>query len=131
MISVTTSINLKRFHKQALAVKNFLLFLFLLELLFFKIFFDCAITAVQFPPALFLSVLHTPSPPHSTPLVHVHGSYIKVLWLLHFLYYSYLTRSILYLPLTLLIPCTFSPSLCTPPPITLHVISISVILFLS
>ena len=41
---------------------------------------------------LFPSILH----PHSTSilplppptLVHVHGSYVQVLWLLHFLYYS-------------------------------------------
>ena len=31
----------------------------------------------------------TPLPPAFLPtLVHVHGSYIQVLWLLHFLYYS-------------------------------------------
>ena len=44
----------------------------------------------------------------------------------------FLTSSILYLPLMLLIPCTFFSILSFPPPllITLHVISISVVLFL-
>ena len=42
-----------------------------------------------------------------------------------------LPLSILYLPLTLLIPCTFPPFYpSTSPLITLHVISISVTLFL-
>ena len=36
----------------------------------------------HFPPSL-LSALHTPSHPHFPPLVHVHGPYIEVLWLLH------------------------------------------------
>ena len=41
------------------------------------------------------------------------------------------TLSIFYLPFMLLILCTFSSSLpLTPPLITLHVISVSVILFL-
>ena len=37
----------------------------------------------------FPSTLHPPSHQHPPTLVHVHGLYISVLWLLHFLYYSY------------------------------------------
>ena len=42
----------------------------------------------HFPPSLH-SILPTPTLPHPPPIVHVHGSYLQVLWLLHFLYYSY------------------------------------------
>ena len=83
----------------------------------------------HFPPSLH-SILYNPSLPRSPPIVHVHGSCIKVLWLLHFLCYSYPPP--VYFPPT--IYATYS--LCLPPLpptsllITLHVISISVVLFL-
>ena len=41
-----------------------------------------------FSSPLFPSTLYPSSHPHSPTLVHVHGSYIEVLWVLHFLYYS-------------------------------------------
>ena len=41
----------------------------------------------HFPPSL-NSIRPIPSLPPSPPIVHVHVSYIYVLWLLHFLYYS-------------------------------------------
>ena len=40
-------------------------------------------------PASLHSILPTPFLPHSPTIVHVHGSYLWVLWLLHFLHYSY------------------------------------------
>ena len=46
---------------------------------------------------------------------HAQGSYIQVLRLLHFLYYSY-PPPIFYLPFMLLSPCTFSPILPPLPP---------------
>ena len=55
----------------------------------FNIFFDYAIPVVPFPP-LHSTPSCSPPPSHIPPtIVHVHGSYISVLWLLHFLYYSY------------------------------------------
>ena len=47
-------------------------------------YYNCPISA----PSL-NSILLTPSLPHSTPIVRVYGSYLSVLWLLHFLHYSY------------------------------------------
>ena len=80
---------------------------------------------------LSLSVLQ--HPPTSLPtLVHVHGSYIQVLWLLHFLYYSY-PPPVYFLPTIYAIYFLYLSSLSPPPTplsITLHVISISVVLFL-
>ena len=78
------------------------------------------------------SIQPTPSPPHSLPIVHVHGSYLWVLWLLHFLHYSYpppvYFPPIIYATYSLyLSPLSPSPN---PLLITLHVISISVVLFL-
>ena len=47
-------------------------------------YYSCSI----FFSPLFLSAVHFASHPHSPPtLVHVHGSYIQVLWLLHSLHY--------------------------------------------
>ena len=39
-------------------------------------------------PSLFPSALHPPPTHIPSCLVHVHGFYIEVPWLLHFLYYS-------------------------------------------
>ena len=98
-----------------------------------NIFINYAITVVPFP-SLYSLPPCIPLPTHIPPthLVHVHGSYIQVLWLLHFLFYSY-PSPIYFLPT---IYATYSlqlsplsPSL-TPLLITLHVISISVVLFL-
>ena len=61
----------------------------LIDFFFLNIFIDYAITVVPFPPPSLHSILPTPSLPHSPPIVHVHGSYLQVLWLLHFLHYSY------------------------------------------
>ena len=56
---------------------------------FFKyIYWLCYYSCPISTPSLH-SILPTPSIPHSPPIVHVHGSYIYVLRLLHFLYYSY------------------------------------------
>ena len=54
----------------------------------FKIYFiDYAITVVPFSPFIPLHPAHPLSP--TFPLLfHVHGSYRKALWLLHFLYCS-------------------------------------------
>ena len=55
------------------------------------IYFDILIMLLQLaisPPSLH-SILPTTSLPHPRPIVHVHGSYLEVLWLLHFLHYSY------------------------------------------
>ena len=90
---------------------------FFFNFLFFNIFIDYAITVVPFPRPLLHSILPTPSLPHSPPIVHIHGSYLEVLWLLHFLHYScpppvyfppiiYATYSLyLYPPLPLPLPC--------------------------
>ena len=87
-------------------------------------FIDYAITVVPFSP------LYSPPPCTPPPLVHVHGSYIRVLWLLHFLYCSY-PPPVYFLPTIYatysLYLFPFSPA-PTPLLITLHVISISVIL---
>ena len=80
----------REFSKQLLSA-CFLSFFFSLrrDLDFLKyIFIDYAITVVPFPPPLH-SILPIPSLPHSPPIAHVHGSYFSVLWLLHFLHYSY------------------------------------------
>ena len=62
----------------------------------FDIFIDYAITVVPFPP-LHSTPSCPPLPSHILPpIVHVHGSYLQVLWLLHFLI------------LFLLFPCLFS-----------------------
>ena len=79
---------------------------FIITVLFLIYFIDYAITVVPFSP-LHCSPPCTPSHTYS-PLDHVHGSYIQVLWLLHFLYYSY-PPAIFYLPFMLLILCTFPP----------------------
>ena len=69
---------------------------------------------------------------HSPPIVHVHGSYMQVLWLLHFLHYSY--RPPVYFPPIIYATYSLYISPLSPPPtpllIILHVISISVALFL-
>ena len=62
------------------------------------------------------SILPTSSLPLSSLIVHVRGSYIQVLWLLHFPYYSYLPLPIFLLPFMLLILCTFPSSLPLPLP---------------
>ena len=79
----------------------------------------------HFPPPSLHSSLPTPSLPNSPPIVHVHGSYLKVLWLLHFLYYSYLppclfsTYHLCYLFSVTFLP--FSPPLTTDnPPCDFH-----------
>ena len=78
---------------------------------------------------LFPSALYPPPQSILTPLVHVHGSYIYVLWLFHFPYYSY--RALVYFAPTIDAPYSLYPfphSAPSPsPPITLLVISISVI----
>ena len=85
----------------------------------------------HFPPSLH-SILPTPSLPHSPSIVHVYGSYLEVLWLLHFLHYFY-SPPVYFPPI---IYATYSLYLSPPPPpptpllITLHVSSISVVLFL-
>ena len=64
----------------------------------------------------------TPTPLHPAhplpltfpPIVHVHGSYLKVLWLLHFLHYSY-PPPVYFLPI---IYATYSPYLS--PSLPLH-----------
>ena len=107
--------------------------LYLLRLSFFKkyIYWLCYYSYPMSPPSLH-SILPTPSLPHSPPIVHVHGSYIYVLWLLHFLHYSYLPP-VYFLP-TIYATYSLYLSPLSPPPtpllITLHVISISVVLFL-
>ena len=69
---------------------SFLLsYFFIFPVLFKNIFYWlCYYSCPNFSP---IASLHPvpPFPPASTPLVHVHGSCIQVLWLLHFLYYSY------------------------------------------
>ena len=74
----------------------------------------------------------TPPPSHIPPIVHVHGSYMLSSLASTFLYYSY-PPPVYFLPT---IYATYSPYLSPLPPpptpllITLHVISISVVLFL-
>ena len=101
---------------------------------YFKVcFIDYAITVVQFFSPLYPhSALQHPSLQHPPPQFMSMGRTQKFFGF----YISYtilnLPPSIFYLPFMLLIPCTFSsihPS--HSPMITLHVISISVILFLS
>ena len=88
---------------------------------------------LHFPSCIPLRPEH-PLAPSSSLLVHVHGSYIDMYKFFGF-YISYtilnLPLSIFCLPFMLLIPCTFSPISSSPSSlITLHGISISVILFL-
>ena len=98
--------------------------------IFFNIFIDYVITVVPFPPLH--SILPTPFLPHSPTIVHVHGSYLQVLWLLHFLHYS--SPLPVYFPPIIYAIYSLYLSPLSPPPnpllITLHVISISVVLFL-
>ena len=62
-----------------------------------------------FPVCLPLLSTHLPSSNAPPPApVHVHGSCIYVLWLLHFLYYSR-HPPILYLSIMFLAPSSFSP----------------------
>ena len=79
----------------------------------------------------FSSPLYPPLPCTSLPaafsprLVHVHGSYIKVLWLLHFLYYFNLPLSFCTYQLCFLFPVPFPPFFPFPlltvnPPCNLH-----------
>ena len=70
--------------------------------------------------------------PIFTPIVHVHGSYLQVVRLPHFLHYSYpppvYFPPIIYATYSLYLSPHSLP--LTPLLITLHVISISVVLFL-
>ena len=101
---------------------------------FFKVhFIDYAITVVPFFfSSLFPSTLHCPPTSISPHLVPVHGSYIQILWLIYFLYYSW-PPPVYFWP-TIYVSCSlylFSHSPCSSSPlITFHVISISVTLFL-
>ena len=66
-------------------ISQFLLAVFLFFwYIYWLCYYSCPISA----PSL-NSILPTPSLPHSPTIVHVHGPYIQVLWLLHFLHYSY------------------------------------------
>ena len=100
--------------------------LFFVNIFYWLCYSSCPILSPLFP-----STLHTLSHPHSPPLAHVHGHTCK--------FFGY------YISCTILNPpCLFSTyHLCylfsvpfplspppTPPLITLHVISISVVLFL-
>ena len=94
-----------------------------------NIFIDYAITVVPFSP-LHSTPSCPPSPSHIAPLQFMSmGHTYKFFGFC--ISYTVLTLplSIFYLPFMLLILCTFPPS---PPPLltTLHVISISVVLFL-
>ena len=99
---------------------------------FFKKYTLLIMLLLQLSPPSLCSILPTPSLPHSPPIVHVHGSYLQVLWLLHFLYYSY-PPPVYFLP-TIYATYSLYLSSHSPPPtpllITLHVISISMVLFL-
>ena len=85
-----------------------------LRLLFFKYFL--LIMLLQFSQ---LFPLHPASPTlqHSPPpLVHVHGLYRSIIWVLCFLYnFFYLSLSILCL-LIMILPCMFPPYSSFPPP---------------
>ena len=101
-------------------------------LLFYIYFIDYAITVVPFS-SLYSPLPCTPSPSGipapSPPLVHVYGHTYKFFGFYISCTILNLPLSFLYLPFMLLIPCTFSPLLPSPSPlITLHVISIFVIL---
>ena len=101
-------------------------------LYFLNIFTDYAITVVQFLPLHSTPSCPHPFPPTFPPYSSCPWVIIEVLWLLHFLYYSY-PPPVYFLPT---IYATYSlylsPLYPTPTPllITLHVISISVVLFL-
>ena len=106
--------------------------LFFLSNSFFKIYFiDYAITGVPFPPFTPLHPAH-PLPPTFPP----YSSCPRVIHISSYSFYiSYtiptLPLSIFYLPFMLPILCTFTLSTpLTPLWITLHVSSISVVLFL-
>ena len=97
--------------------------------LFKNIFIDYAITVVPFPPLH--SIQCCPPPPSHIPPLQFMSMGHTYEFFGFYISYTILTfpLSIFYLPFMLLILCTFPHS---PPPllITLHVISISVILFL-
>ena len=81
---------------------------------FVKKYFDYAITVVPFPPFIPLYPEY-PLHSHSSPLVHVRGSYIYKFFSFYISYTILnLPLSIFYLPFMLLILCTFSPSLPLP-----------------
>ena len=96
----------------------------------FKVYFtDCANTVVPFSlypplPCVPSSLQHYPLLSSCPWIVHISSlaSPFPILF--------YLPLSILCLTIMLLIPCTFSPPFSLFPLITLHVISISVILYL-
>ena len=107
-IMSSTSVFNSLFSFPSQAICNIVLILFFLIYLLIML-----LQLSHFPPSL-PSALHTPSLPHSPPIVHVHGSCISVLWLLHFLYYSYP-------PPVYFLPTTYATySLClsplSPPP---------------
>ena len=65
--------------------RSFYLFIYLFfGCIYWLCYYSCPISTPSFN-----SILPTPSLPQSPPIVHVHGSYLDVLWLLHFLHYSY------------------------------------------
>ena len=93
---------------------------------FFKIcFIDYATTVVPFPPFIPLYPEY-PLHSHSSPLVHVRGSYIYKFFSFYISYTILnLPPSIFYLPFMLLILCTFPPlspshSPIDNPPCDLH-----------
>ena len=67
----------------------------------------------HFPPFTPLHPAH-PLPPTFLPIVHVHGSYLKVLWLLHFLHCSYPPP--VYFPPIIYAICSLYLSPLSPPP---------------
>ena len=99
---------------------------------FFKIYFiDCAITVVPFPPLH--SIPSYPPPPSHIPPIQFMSMGHTYKFIGFYISYTILTLplSIFYLPFMLLILCTFPPSLPpTPLLTTVHVISISMVLFL-
>ena len=113
---------------QYFLLKRFYLFIFLLLKYILLIML---LKLSQFFSPLFPSTLYPISHHHSPNLVHVHGSYIQVIWLLYFPYQS-LPSPVYFVPTIYasysLYPVPhspISPSLL----ITLHVISICVNLF--
>ena len=85
----------------------------------------------HFPPDIPLQPAHT-LPPTSPPALYFVSVGHTYKFFGFYISYTILTLplSIFYLPFMLLIPCTFPPPPLHLPLITLHVISISVILFL-
>ena len=102
-----------------------------LSIFYWLWYYSCLIFFSPFSPSAWYphSLQHSASPP--TP-VHVHGSYIEVLWFLQFLYYSY-PSPVYFVPTNY---ASYSLYLFPHSPhsftllITLQVISISVDLFL-